>query len=104
THLDLVASAHHAAKNSHGFTLRSGGHKNQPVVRNIAAAFLVYKDPLRNLQVTQICRDLHVSHHRSTEQHYTPTVTAGSVQNLLYPVHVAREARNHNLAARFGND
>ncbi len=94
----LVDAAGHAREGRHGFSLASRRDQNQLLIRVILHLLQGDQRILRNLDISQFlrCRD-HV-HHGPPFNHHPAVIFVGSIDDLLYPVHVRREGRNDQAA------
>ena len=95
-----VVAVGDAAKGSHRLALRSGAHVDELVVLHVVGLLEVDDGALGDVQVAQIGGDGHVAHHRTADEDDLAAVLVRRVDDLLHAVHMRREARDDDLAAR----
>ena len=96
TNRDFVGLVGNARKRGHGFTLRTGAHQDNLVVRQGTHVAQVNQDAVWNLQVSQVGGNSHITNHGAAHKDYAATVGVCGIENLLHAVNVGGEGRNDN--------
>ena len=89
----------HPAQCRHGLSLTSCCDEYNLFVYIIPHLLNAYEGIFRNLYISKFCGGGDGVDHTPSFHHYFFAVFTGTVDNLLYPVHIGRKSRDNNSVA-----